>query len=134
MSFEQPIYLSDDDDTELDSDRCAAAQLSEFRACKREQGFFFPRACGGHVPHRLPSVDRYRTMAAVAPQPVLVDSPAGAPTSDCPIFFFANSEVVLSTPYLDWQPAPAGPGGQARKVVRTWPFRRAVLSLAGAPF
>ena len=30
----------------LRRDRCAAAQRSEFRACKREQGFFFPHAGG----------------------------------------------------------------------------------------
>ena len=86
-------------------DRCAAAQRSEFLACKREQGFFFSRASGGLSPLRLPSLDHHEAMAAVAPQPVLVDSPAGAPTSDCPIFLAANSEVVSSTPCLDWQPA-----------------------------
>ena len=32
-------------------------------------------------------------MAAVAPQPVIVDYPAGAPTSGSPIFLAANSEV-----------------------------------------
>ena len=59
-------------------------------------------------------------MAAVALQPVVVDSPAGAPTSGCPIFLTANSEVVLATPGLDWQPAPAGPGGAARVQLMTF--------------
>ena len=59
-------------------------------------------------------------MAAAAPLPVPVDSPAGAPTADCPIFLAANSEVVSSTPCLDWQPAPAGPGGGARVQLNTF--------------
>ena len=66
-------------------------------------------------------------MAAVALQPVVVDSPAGAPTSGCPIFLAANSEVVSSTPGLDWQPAPAGPGGAARVQLMTFQAIKAFL-------
>ena len=66
-------------------------------------------------------------MAAAAPVPVPVDSPAGAPTDDCPIFLAANSEVVASTPCLDWQPAPAGPGGGARVQLKTFQAVKAFL-------
>ena len=66
-------------------------------------------------------------MAAVAQQLVVVDSPAGAPTSGCPIFLTANSEVVLATPGLDWQPAPAGPGGAARVQLMTFQATKAFL-------
>ena len=66
-------------------------------------------------------------MAAVALQPVVVDSPAGAPTSGCPIFLAANSEAVSSTPGLDWQPAPAGPGGAARVQLMTFQAVKAFL-------
>ena len=66
-------------------------------------------------------------MAAVAPQPVMVSSPAGAPTSDCPIFLAANSGVVTATPCLDWQPAPAGPGGAARVQLKTFQAVKAFL-------
>ena len=66
-------------------------------------------------------------MAAVVLQPVVVDSPAGAPTFDCPIFLTANSVVVLSTPGLDWQPAPAGPGGAARVQLMTFQAVKAFL-------
>lgn len=60
-------------------------------------------------------------MAAVVPQPVVVSSPLGAaPTADCPIYFDANSPVVSATPFLDWQPAPPGPGGQARVQLMTF--------------
>ena len=48
-------------------------------------------------------------MAAFAPQPVAVGSPAKAPTFDRLIFFFAaSSEVVSSTSCLDWQPVLPG--------------------------
>ena len=66
-------------------------------------------------------------MAAVAPQPVIVDYPAGAPTSGSPIFLAANSEVVSSTPCLDWQPAPAGLGGAARVQLMTFQAVKAFL-------
>ena len=66
-------------------------------------------------------------MAAAVPQIVAVDSPAGAPTSECPIFIAANSEVVSSTPCLDWQPAPAGPGGEARVQLKTFQSVKAFL-------
>ena len=59
-------------------------------------------------------------MAAAVPQPVMVGSPIGAPTADCPIYLDANSPVVLATPCLNWQPAPAGPGGQARMQLMTF--------------
>ena len=59
-------------------------------------------------------------MAAVVPQPVVVSSPLGVPTADCPIYFDANSPVVSATPFLDWQPAPPGPGGQARVQLMTF--------------
>ena len=63
---------------------------------------------------------RRRAMAAVAPQPVVVNSPTENPTADCPICFDANSPVVSATPFLDWQLAPAGPGGQARMQLMTF--------------
>ena len=66
-------------------------------------------------------------MAAAAPVPVPVDSPAGAPTADCPIYLAANSDVVLSTPSLDWQPAPAGPGGGARVQLKSFQAVKAFL-------
>ena len=66
-------------------------------------------------------------MAAVAPQPVVVASPAGNPTAECPIYLAANSGVVSSTPCLDWQPAPAGPGGAARVQLNTFQAVRAFL-------
>ena len=53
-------------------------------------------------------------MAAFAPQPVTVGSPAKASASDRPIFFAASSEVVSSSPCFDWQPGPTGPNGEAR--------------------
>ena len=59
-------------------------------------------------------------MAAFAPQPVAVGSPAKAPTSDRLIFFAASSEVVSSTPCLDWQPVPTGPNGEARVQLKTF--------------
>ena len=59
-------------------------------------------------------------MAAVVPQPVVVSSPLGAPIVDCPIYFDANSPVVSATPFLDWQPAPPVPGGQARVQLMTF--------------
>ena len=66
-------------------------------------------------------------MAAFAPQPVAVGSPAGASTSDCPIFFAASFEAVSSTPCLDWQPVPAGPGGEARVQLETFQAVKAFL-------
>ena len=75
----------------------------------------------------MPSLDPLGSMAAVAPQPVMVSSPAGAPTSDCPIFLAANSGVVTATPCLDWQPAPAGPGGAARVQLKTFQAVKAFL-------
>ena len=109
------------------SARRASAPRSEFRACEREQGVSFSRASGGFLPLRLPPLDPLGTMAAVALQPVVVDSPAGAPTSGCPIFLAANSEAVSSTPGLDWQPAPAGPGGAARVQLMTFQAVKAFL-------
>ena len=50
---------------------------------------------------------------AAAP-PINVQSPGGNPTAECPIYLPANSDVVTATPCLDWQPAPAAPGGAAR--------------------
>ena len=58
-------------------------------------------------------------MAAFAPQPVAVGSPAKAPTFDRLIFFAASSEVVSSTSCLDWQPVPTGPNGEARVQLKT---------------
>ena len=100
------------------------------------RGTFFLFFSGN--PHRLlplsqgfvlrpPSTAQSDTMAAAPPQIVTVDSPAGAPTSDCPIFLDANSEVVSSTPCLDWQPAPAGPGGAARVQLQTFQAVKAFL-------
>ena len=66
-------------------------------------------------------------MAAAAPVPVPVDSPAGAPTVDCPIFLAANSDVVNATPSLDWQPAPVGPGGGARVQLKSFQAVKAFL-------
>ena len=59
-------------------------------------------------------------MAAFAPQPVTVGSPAKASTSDRPIFFAASSEVVSLTSCLDWQPVPTGPNGEARVQLKTF--------------
>ena len=66
-------------------------------------------------------------MAAVAPQPVAVGSPAGASTSDCPIFFAASFEAVSSTPCLDWQPVPVGPGGEVQVQLETFQAVKAFL-------
>ena len=66
-------------------------------------------------------------MAAAPPPIVAVGSPAGAPSAECPIFLAANSEVVSSTPCLDWQPAPAGPGGEARVQLKTFQAVKAFL-------
>ena len=82
---------------------------------------------GGFLFFRSPPLDRLGAMAAIAPQPVVVDSPAGAPSSGSPIFLTANSEVVSSTPCLDWQPAPAGPGGAARVQLLTFQAVKAFL-------
>ena len=81
----------------------------------------------GFPPFRSPPLGHLETMAAVALPPVVVDSPAGAPTSGCPIFLSANSGVVSSTPGLDWQPAPAGPGGAARVQLMTFQAIKAFL-------
>ena len=72
-------------------------------------------------------------MAAVAPQPVAVGSPARTPTSDRPIFFAASSEVVSSTPCLDWQPVPTGPSGEARVQLKTFQAVKAFLSRCRIP-
>lgn len=66
-------------------------------------------------------------MAAAAPPAVVVDSPAGVPTAECPIFLVANSEVVVSTPCLEWLPAPAGPGGAARVQLNTFQAIKAFI-------
>ena len=60
-----------------------------------------------------------RAMTAVASRPVVVNSPTENPTADCPIYLDADSPVVSATPFLDWQWAPAGPGGQARVQLMT---------------
>ena len=86
----------------------------------REQGVLLWRPSKGVLsPRRLASYRR-KIMAAAVPQPVMVGSPIGAPTADCPIYLDANSPVVLATPCLNWQPAPAGPGGQARMQLMTF--------------
>ena len=48
--------------------------------------------------------------------PVIVASPAGAATPECPIIFLANEPVVTATPALPWLPAPAFPGGGPPRV------------------
>ena len=57
----------------------------------------------------------------------MVSSPGGAPTPDCPIFLRANDVIVTSTPCLEWQPAPAGPGGAARVQIGTYQAVKAFL-------
>ena len=64
-------------------------------------------------------------MAAAAP--VVVQSPAGGPTAECPVYFLANEDAVNATPCLDWQPAPAGPGGAARVQLATHQAVKAFL-------
>ena len=83
----------------------------------------------------LPPFDppRCRTMAAVVPQPVAVSSPIGVPTADCPVYFDANSPVVSATPFLDWQLAPAGLGGQARMPLMTFQAVIAFLPRCSIP-
>ena len=66
-------------------------------------------------------------MAAIAPQPVAVSSPAGASTFDCPIFFATSFEAASSTPCLSWQPVPAGPDGEARVQLETLQADKAFL-------
>ena len=63
-------------------------------------------------------------MAAVA-----VSSPAGPATAECPIYLLANEEVFTNTAlFLDWQPAPAGPGGVAQVQMATFQTVRAFLT------
>ena len=64
-------------------------------------------------------------MAAAAP--INVQSPAGGPTANCPIYLPANSDVVAATHCLDWQPAPAAPGGAARVQLSTFQATKAFL-------
>ena len=60
---------------------------------------------------------------------VVVSSPGGAITADCPIYLLANEEVVTTTSlFLDWQPAPAGPGGAARVQMATFQMVKSFLA------
>ena len=58
---------------------------------------------------------------------VVVSSPADPPTAECPIYLPANSALVTITPYLDWLPAPPGPGGSVRVQLSTFQAVRAFL-------
>ena len=52
---------------------------------------------------------------------VIVTSPAGAATPECPIWLQANESIVAETQlFIDWQPAPADPAGNARVSVDTF--------------
>ena len=52
---------------------------------------------------------------------VVVTSPAGAQTPECPIWLQANEAIVAHTQqFIDWQPAPADPAGAARVSLDTF--------------
>ena len=53
------------------------------------------------------------TMAAA----VVVTSPAGAASPECPIILLATDPVVVNTSFLDWLPVAAAAGGARGGVV-----------------
>ena len=60
---------------------------------------------------------------------VVVTSPAGAPTPECPIWLQANEAIVAATQqFIDWQPAPADPAGSARVSLDTFQAVKAFAS------
>ena len=60
---------------------------------------------------------------------VVVTSPAGAPTPECPIWLQANEAIVTATQqFIDWQPAPADPAGAARVSIDTFQAVKAFTS------
>ena len=85
------------------------------------------RASKGDHPPSLASRSSLRSMATAAISPVIVQSPAGNPTSGCPIFLDADSWVVWATPFLDWQPTSVGPNGKARMQLESFQAAAAFL-------
>ena len=60
---------------------------------------------------------------------VVVTSPAGPPTPECPIWLQANEPIVTDTQqFIDWQPAPADPAGAARVSIDTFQAVKAFVS------
>ena len=52
---------------------------------------------------------------------VVVTSPAGPPTPECPIYLQANEAIVTWTQqFIDWQAAPADAAGAARVSIGTF--------------
>ena len=52
---------------------------------------------------------------------VIVTSPAGPPTPECPIWLQANEAIVAHTQqFIDWQAAPADAAGAARVSIDTF--------------
>ena len=52
---------------------------------------------------------------------VVVTSPGGATTPECPIFLQANEAIVAATQqFIDWRPAPADAAGAARVSLNTF--------------
>ena len=52
---------------------------------------------------------------------VIVTSPAGPPTPECPIWLQANEAIVAYTQqFIDWQAAPADAAGAARVSIDTF--------------
>ena len=59
---------------------------------------------------------------------VNVTSPVGPDVPENPIYLFATEPLVASTPFLDWQPAPAGAGGAAQVSLSTFQAVRAFIA------
>ena len=58
---------------------------------------------------------------AAAAAAVVVTSPGGAPSPECPIWLQANEAIVAATQqFVDWQPAPADAAGAARVSLDTF--------------
>ena len=58
---------------------------------------------------------------------VVVTSPAGAATPECPILLLATDPVVVNTLFLDWLPIAAAAGGAAQVSLATFQAVKAFL-------
>ena len=66
---------------------------------------------------------------AAAAAAVVVTSPGGAPSPECPIWLQANEAIVVATQqFIDWQPAPADAAGAARVSLDTFQAVKAFAS------
>ena len=68
---------------------------------------------------------------------VIVTSPAGPPTPECPIWLQANEAIVTYTQqFIDWQAAPADAAGEvlspevARSPPEDWLYSKGSIKLA----